>query len=176
MNNSDSFFARALLATGLLLSPYWTSWTPTSSRAVGASSSSSTRATEVSASWARTERRTGEVGLGSASPAWSPVKAATVRRNTRVSSHGMTFKPLNPWRAPTSSQAVFLSFHFTSVYFRGTYPSSAPVLSLCSNVFTFADLTAFIQAFLGDIIFVSLNHNIFLMSIFRSLWSFGGSV
>lgn len=60
---------------GPRLSPSWTSWTRTSSRVDG---DSSTRTTEVSASWTRTERRSGEESRGK--HAWSPAK-----RNIRVS-------------------------------------------------------------------------------------------
>lgn len=91
MNNSNVLFSRALPGTGPPLSPYWTFWTPISSRA--ADDSSSTRATEVSGSWTRTERRTGEGELGSARPAWNPAKAATVRRNTRAVSLNAPLKP-----------------------------------------------------------------------------------
>lgn len=121
MNNSGSLFARVLPAIGLHLSPYSTSWIPTSSRVAG-DSSNNTRATEVSASRARTERRTGEAGMGSASPVWNPVKAATARRNTRVSLRRTTCKPLNRDRLPPQPQF----FLFISVFISAAVTPPVP--------------------------------------------------
>lgn len=95
---------------GPRLSPSWTSWTRTSSRAGGGSS---TRAAEESASWTRTGRRSGGESRGSWRPAWSQAK-----RTTRVS-HAL-------WHCPYSLYQHFRSFQKSSPLF---------VLLLQSNLY-----------------------------------------